>query len=130
MAARTRRTTQTQKTRDKIRDSIKTGKIIKKLQESLGIGDKGEDIDPVPMTTSQQNSAKLLLDRTLPPITINEIEEKEPERTPQELETHITQLLTNMGATDEQAEAMLAVIRPTKTIEAVVTDHETDKALN
>lgn len=124
MASRTRRLTQTQKTRDKIRDSIKTGKIIDKLQRSLGIDEEGKDIDPVTMTTSQQNSAKLLLDRTLPPITINEIEEKEPDRTPEELETHMSQLLTAMGATEDQAQAWLQAIRPKQ------IDHESDQSLN
>lgn len=76
MAAR-KRNWQTNKTREKIRDSIKVGQLVKRLEEHV-FSDKSKD-DFKEMTQTQIKAAEVLLQRTLPTLSSAEIVEQEKE---------------------------------------------------
>lgn len=80
MSAR-KRNWQTNKTREKIRDSIKVGQIVKRLEDHLfseegKIDDAGNPIPFVKMTQTQIKAAEVLLQRTLPTLSSAEIVEE------------------------------------------------------
>lgn len=74
MAAR-KRNWQTNKTREKIRDSIKVGQVIKRF-ENHSLRDKG-DPEYVELSQTQIAAGKALMDRTLPVLSSAEIVENE-----------------------------------------------------
>ncbi len=77
MAAR-KRNWQTSKTREKIRDSIKTGQLVKRFEEhALAITD--EERERTKLTSSQLKAGETLLMRTLPTLSSAEIVETERE---------------------------------------------------
>lgn len=68
-----KRNWQTNKTREKIRDSIKTGQIVKTFENHV-LKSEGEE-GYVKLTMTQITAGKVLLDRTLPVLSSSEIVE-------------------------------------------------------
>ena len=75
-------TVPTRRQADKCRLSIKTTHIVRRLQQNLD----GEL--EIPLTPTQVQSAKILLDRTLPVLQAMEVTQADlpPEESPQEIE--------------------------------------------
>ena len=76
MAAR-KRNWLTDKSKEKIRASIKTGLLVKRL-ENHALGDKAEE-GFKDMTQTQLKAAEILLQRTMPTLSSSEIVETTPE---------------------------------------------------
>ena len=83
---------QTQRTRDKIRDSIKTKEVTKKLQDhALSEHENGKP--KVKMTTSQIKAAEILLSRTMPTLTMADINYPEDEMSLEDMKVLLTEAL-------------------------------------
>jgi len=102
MAARSRNY-QTQKTRDKIRDTIKTRKVVEKLQAHLF----GEDGKKVELKGTQIKAAEILLNRTMPVLSKDETDQPE-ERGPEQIKEQLQSILNNLDdKTKEQLQLLL-----------------------
>jgi hypothetical protein len=77
MAAR-KRNWQTNKTREKIRDSIKTSLIVKRFEDHVLKSE--EDEGYVKLSATQIKAGEVLLGRTLPTLSSSEIVEVEKEQ--------------------------------------------------
>jgi ribosomal protein L16/L10AE len=87
MAAR-KRNWQTNKTREKIRDTIKTGQLVQRLEKhALGDGETEK------LTATQLKAAQILLDRTMPVLSSAEITEHTEETTPESAYNALVKLL-------------------------------------
>ena len=101
MAAR-KRNWQTNKTREKIRDAIKTGLIAKKLENHALSDDTDQEVIdektgkkkyPYKMTTTQIKAAQVLLDRTMPTLSSAEITEITNDTDPKALLAQLEKVL-------------------------------------
>lgn len=101
MAAR-KRNWQTNKTREKIRDTINTKKIVARLESHVLCEDPDNEIKdletgevrkPGKMTATQIKAAQVLLDRTMPVLSSAEITEITEDSDPQALLAQLAKVL-------------------------------------
>ncbi len=88
MAAR-KRNWQTNKTREKIRDTINTGLLVKRLEKHA----LSDDPELAKMTATQIKAAQVLLDRTMPVLSSAEITEITEDSDPQALLAQLAKVL-------------------------------------
>ena len=86
--AERKRKYQTEKTKQKIRDTIKTQNIIDTLQEHVD----GETT----LKGTQIKAAEILLNRTMPVLSHNKNEEVQEQRGPQEIKDQLQTLLNDL----------------------------------
>lgn len=86
-----KRNWQTNKTREKIRDSIKLGHVIRRFENHV-LKNEGEE-GYVKLSMSQIAAGKSLMDRTLPVLSSAEIVETHPEKGLQEAQDKLIQML-------------------------------------
>lgn len=90
MAAR-KRNWQTNKTREKIRDSIKTRQIVERFENHVLKSE--DDKDYVKLTATQIKAGEALLNRTMPVLSSAEITEHTEELTPESAYSALVKLL-------------------------------------
>lgn len=90
MAAR-KRNWQTNKTREKIRDSIKTRQIVERLEKHI-LKSEGEE-GYVDLKPTQIKAGQALLDRTMPVLSSAEITEIIDDKSPEELISFLETIL-------------------------------------
>lgn len=112
MAAR-KRNWQTNKTKEKIRDSIKTGLIVKRFEDHVLKSEQDEGY--VKLTQTQIKAGEVLLSRTLPTLSSSEIVETNPEKgidqSMQQLESILGKDLAKALTTKEGMKALAELIK-------------------
>jgi len=104
-----KRNWQTNKTREKIRDSIQTGLIVKRFEKHVLNNEDSEEY--VKLTTTQIKAGEVLLGRTLPLLSSSEIIEQHKEEGLQDVEAKLISLVGEelayrlLGKSDQTHEA-------------------------
>ena len=125
MAAR-KRNWQTNKTREKIRDSIKVGQIVTRFEKHV-LAQTEEEREATKLSASQLKAGEILLQRTLPTLSSAEIVETTPEP---KMDEAFNQLVAMVG--EEMANKLISgkakiEHEHTKTVEPIIVHEQPDQ---